>query len=216
METELTSREELVRRANSLGLSFAPATGNEKLMQMISQAENEMVNAEGAESFDQEQFRNEAEVKARIEAEARAKVAMEMKPKKPPLKRKPSPEEVIVKTHPTVDVEFHNGDGSETPLHCTYGGVRYLCFPGKSYQLPFGFADHLQYHCQYPVYEQVPDPESPGETMPKRVGWQPRFNLRILDHSQYATAEETAKALGYIPIKERNKDEKGTNSFSGS
>lgn len=213
MDSELTiSRPELVEQAKKMGLKFAPATGVEKLKTMIEDAQNKMVAAEGAEDitapFDEEKYRIEAEAKARIDAEARVKVEFEMKPPKVDPKRKLSPEEIITKTHPTVDIIFNNGDESDTPLHCTYGGVRYLMFPSKSYEVPYGFADHLQYHCQYPVFSQVPDPDAPGETKPKRTGWKPRFNIRIADNQQYANAEEKAKGLGYVPIRERQENEK--------
>jgi hypothetical protein len=198
METELTtkSRKDLADEAKSMGLKFHPALGVKKLQKLIDDAKEK--------AFDEEQYRLECEKKLRIEAEAKAKIELEMKPhiigKKD---RKPSPEEVITKTHPKVDIEFQNADGTDVPLHCTWGGVTYVMFPGKYYQVPYGFADHLQFNCQYPRYEQVPNPDAPGTFMPKRVGWKPRFNIRPIDNLQFAQAEEKAKEMDYIPIRER-------------
>lgn len=207
VKTEKQERAELFAEAKELNLSIGTATATEKLRMMVEKnrpkelEEPEVVSNKTPE----EKYRKEYAMKLRVEAEERTKFAATGKTVHG---RKPSPEEVCMKTHPKVRVQIFSTevmpDEKNIPsIEFSWGGVRHSFPHGSEQSIPFGLADHLKNGCKLPVYSRVPSPNDPEVFESKRTGSKSRYQVEPLDYEQWSAALKKVKEMGYIPISER-------------
>jgi hypothetical protein len=159
--------EEVKRELDALNIKYADDMPYAKLC--------ELLNAAVKETFDEEAIRQEAERKARIEAEAKAKVEAEMKVNKELSKRKPSPEEIAVKTDPLIEVRFTNIESPGVALSFTYGGKRFELDDGQVVKLPVCVVNHLN-NLRIPVRKY--DENAPSGQQIAVTGTRNRFSCQ--------------------------------------
>jgi hypothetical protein len=161
------SIDEVKRELDALNIKYADDMPYAKLC--------ELLNAAVKETFDEEAIRQEAERKARIEAEAKAKVEAEMKAQNAVSGRKPSPEEIAVKTDPLIEVRFTNIESPGVALSFTYGGKRFELDDGQVVKLPVCVVNHLN-NLRIPVRKY--DENAPSGQQIAVTGTRNRFSCQ--------------------------------------
>lgn len=103
---------------------------------------------------------------------------MENTQTQPVKERRPSPEEVAVKSDPKIEVIFNNLEFEKADLDFTYGGVKFHLVPGQSYKLPVCVVEHLN-GLKYPNKRY--DPSAPQGKQVILDGVKHRFNCQIVN-----------------------------------
>ncbi|MHC4891399.1 MAG: hypothetical protein ACYTEO_18250 [Planctomycetota bacterium] len=212
VKTEKQERQELFAKAKKYKMRIGTATKTEKLRELVEAVErpikaNLPQEETEIEESAEDKYRREYAMKIKVEQEERDKLAKKHG-MKPGARRKLSPEEICMKTHPLVRVRISSlevlPDERNIPnIEFSWGGVRHSFPHGSEQSIPFGLADHLKSGCQLPVYKQVPDKNNPGAWQSKRAGTRPRYNVDPLDYEQWGVALKKVKEMGYVPISER-------------
>lgn len=159
--------------------------------------------------FDEEKYRAECLARKRIEAEVDVQVKKEMSKKldidvEAQKKRKPSIEEICVKTHPMIKCRI--AAPGQKIIEFTWGGKRWKFEPNEEVEIPLGVAEHLAHDCGIAKYKYISNSDGTGQTVFDRMD--PAYHVTYLNPGHYAEALAECRAEGYIPIPERGENAK--------